>query len=194
MISNRKLIADCLAGNVESWDALLSYYQGFLYSLILRAGLNGPDAEDVFQNVCLSLYQNLGSLRDADRLSGWLATAVRQESLRLARRNKLLHPSQLTETSLEIELENQEAFTTGAAAPLSPEESVQALEREYLVRQGLKDLSLPCRELLSMLYFDDPPAQYTDIALQLSMPIGSIGPRRARCLQTLKKKLIDVGF
>jgi RNA polymerase sigma factor (sigma-70 family) len=84
------LVAACLAGDSASWDALIARYQGFIYALALRMGLSAPDADDVFQNVCLSLFQHLGELRDANRLSSWLATMVKQEVWRLGRRRKAL--------------------------------------------------------------------------------------------------------
>ena len=86
LLSDPALIAACLEGDYPSWDALIERYQGFVYTLTLRMGVSGPDADDVFQNVCISLFQNLRELRDADRLSSWLAAVTRQEVWRLARR------------------------------------------------------------------------------------------------------------
>ena len=42
-----------------------------------------------------------------------------------------------------------------------------------------------CRRLLRVLMADPPPA-YADVAVALDMPIGSIGPTRARCLERLR--------
>jgi len=45
-----------------------------------------------------------------------------------------------------------------------------------------------------MLYLSNPPLSYAEVAVQLDLPIGSIGPTRARCLKLLKDKLINAGF
>ena len=67
LLSDAELVAACLAGDMASWDTLLDRYHGFIFALILRMGISTPDTEDLFQNVCLRLYQNLGTLRDVDR-------------------------------------------------------------------------------------------------------------------------------
>jgi DNA-directed RNA polymerase specialized sigma24 family protein len=38
----------------------------------------------------------------------------------------------------------------------------------------------------------DPPPSYQDVAETLTMPVGSIGPTRARCLERLRTLLDDV--
>jgi hypothetical protein len=48
-----------------------------------------------------------------------------------------------------------------------------------------------CQRLLLVL-MTDPPPSYQDVAETLSMPIGSIGPTRARCLERLRDLLDGV--
>lgn len=188
--SDTDLIAACLSGNLASWDALIARYQGFIFGLGLRLGLSRTDAEDVFQNVCVSLYQNLSTLRDSTRLVGWLATATRQEVSRLRRRRNVSSLSEIQDGDLKLEGAQQ----IGAEPTRSPEEDLLALEEQHLVRQCLPHLSDECRQLLTLLYGKDPPCSYGDVAEKLSMPVGSIGPKRARCLQRLKKYLEEFGF
>ena len=152
-------------------------------------GISPSDADDVFQNVCISLFQHLSELRDAGRLAGWLGAVTRQEAARLARRP---HPLPMSDV---IEKEREEPLASlGASPPLSPEEEVLQLERTHLIRQGLRHLSEPCRELLTLLYREDPPCSYAETAARLHMPTGSIGPKRARCLEQLKKILAKFGY
>jgi DNA-directed RNA polymerase specialized sigma24 family protein len=51
---------------------------------------------------------------------------------------------------------------------------------------GLAQLNERCRELLIALYFDEQQTAYTEVAHRLGVPVGSIGPTRARCLERLK--------
>jgi DNA-directed RNA polymerase specialized sigma24 family protein len=46
-----------------------------------------------------------------------------------------------------------------------------------------------CRTLLRLLIVVQPP--YAEVAVALDMPIGSIGPTRARCLDRLRRLLGD---
>jgi RNA polymerase sigma factor (sigma-70 family) len=88
----------------------------------------------------------------------------------------------------------EEAGSGEARAAASPEEAALALERQHLVRQCLQHLSPSCQELLALLYAEEPPCSYVEVAQRLGVPLGSIGPRRARCLEHLKKLLEKFGF
>jgi DNA-directed RNA polymerase specialized sigma24 family protein len=57
------------------------------------------------------------------------------------------------------------------------------------VREGLESLPDRCRDLLIMLFYQKDELSYADIARRMKMPIPSIGPTRARCLEKLKKVL-----
>ena len=56
-------------------------------------------------------------------------------------------------------------------------------ERRQAVHGGLAKLQAAQRDLL-MLLFADPAISYRQISRRLGMPVGSIGPTRARCLQS----------
>jgi RNA polymerase sigma factor (sigma-70 family) len=178
------LVAACLAGDATAWDALIRRYQGFIFGLALRNGLSQADADDLFQDVSIKLYHHLGELREVRKLSGWLAAVVRQEIWGRWRRKSPVSLSELPEGDRLLEL---------AGDISDPEGEVMALERERLVRSALADIGDECRLLLELLYGPDP-APYAETAERLGMPIGSVGPRRARCLARLKKKLEDFGY
>jgi DNA-binding Lrp family transcriptional regulator len=57
-------------------------------------------------------------------------------------------------------------------------------ERQSAVRDGLAEGAEIHRALLSLLVAD-PPISYQQISDQLGLPVGSIGPTRARCLRKL---------
>jgi DNA-directed RNA polymerase specialized sigma24 family protein len=66
------------------------------------------------------------------------------------------------------------------------EEEILAAELNAALRAAFADLPARCRQLLSML-LSDPPLAYTEISATLSVPIGSIGPQRGRCLERLRR-------
>ncbi|HEU4753729.1 MAG TPA: sigma-70 family RNA polymerase sigma factor, partial [Armatimonadota bacterium] len=72
--------------------------------------------------------------------------------------------------------------------------AVLRLEEEQLVRDAVEELGERCRTLLGWLYQTDPPPPYTEIARRLNVPVGAVGPTRARCLQQLKRLLQRRGF
>jgi RNA polymerase sigma factor (sigma-70 family) len=169
--SDNELVAACLTGEAAAWEALILRYQRLIFHIPLRMGFGQADAEDIFQNVSLKLCLHLSELRDTERLAGWIAQVARQEGLRLLRRKPTTG------------LEDAEAL---ADARL-PEMNLLAAEQTHLVRLALEHLPEKCQKLLGLLYAEEA-APYADVSQQLGIPLGSIGPQRARCLERLKKK------
>ena len=188
-VSDKELIDTCLKGEKNAWDALINRYAALIYSTCLRTGLSAADAEDVVQDVCVILLDHLADVRDTAKLSSWLISTTKREVWRFQRRKGLKLASELGESEWTLE----SAVGVHAETADSPETEVLALEEQQLVRQAMKKLPDRCRRLLTLLYCIDSPASYTEIADELSLPVGSIGPTRARCLQTLRKLLAELG-
>jgi RNA polymerase sigma factor (sigma-70 family) len=188
--TDQELITACLAGEAEAWDALIARTGPLIYSLATRMGLPEPDAQDVLQDVCLLILNHLEELRDATRLSGWVASTTRREVWRVLRRHRPALLSEMPEGMPESALRP----IAGNEIVDTPEDIYLALEDQALVRRALGHLPKRCRTLLTLLYCEDPPCSYTDVASRLMMPQGSIGPSRARCLQHLQKILESAGF
>jgi RNA polymerase sigma factor (sigma-70 family) len=145
--------------------------------------LSEHDANDIFQNVSLLLWENLGRLRDRARLGAWLAVTTRRESWRMMRQHR-------PDTMVLEERKLEENLPTG---PRSEDEFLE-LERQSQVRAAIGSLESPCRDLLSLLFYIEPRPSYSEIAQSLSIPEGSIGPTRSRCLEKLMKILEEMGF
>ncbi len=175
--SDKELIRACLAGDEPSWCELVGRYSRLVYSIPLRKGYSQADADDIFQNVFAALFRCLGSVRNDKTLAAWLITTTVRECGALARSRRPdgeLDPALLDE------------------APL-PLEEMQRLERQQLMRQALDQLDPRCRELLTALFLDDDCGSYAEIARRLGMPVGSIGPNRARCFVRLREILAEMG-
>ncbi len=172
------LVQACLTGDEHAWHELVERYGRLVYSIPRRIGMTDADADDVFQNVFVLLYRNLGQLRDQSRVSSWLITATYRECWRTGK-----------QSSRYVDLDDQ--LVDGGPAP---EAEVTRLEREHHVRQALRQLDDRCRLLLTALFLDPTDPSYTVIAAELGMPTGSIGPTRARCFKKLEAELRAVGF
>lgn len=178
-----ELIEACLNGKNRAWETLLIRYQRLIYSIPLRYGLPEHDANDIFQDVSLLLLENLSRLRDRQRLGAWLAITTRRECWRM------LHNRRRGDTGPgPLPLDDQ------IPAPVHSEEDFLALERQSLVRAAVDRLDAPCRDLLALLFYSEPRLPYTEIARRLTIPTGSIGPTRTRCLEKLLKQLESLGF
>jgi RNA polymerase sigma factor (sigma-70 family) len=187
---DKDLIAACLKGDAAAWDALIKRYAALIYSIGRRMGLSDSDNDDVFQDVCVILLEHLADLRDTARLSSWLISTTKREVWRLRKRRGVALASELGEG--EWALEGTTDIHSRSAS--SPEADIMALEDQQMMREALTRLQDRCRRLLTLLYGVDDPPSYQEIADEFALPVGSIGPTRARCLQQLRKLLMETGF
>ncbi len=169
---DQKLVAACLRGEEAAWNTLIERYAPLIWGILHRCRIPQLDAEDLFQNVCVKLYTQLETLQKVERLAGWLAAVTRQEAAGWARRRKAL-------TEVPETLPDDRP---------SPEEAAILEERLFHVRRALASLPEPCHGLLTRLYGENTPS-YAELAEELGIPTGSLGPRRARCLEKLRKLL-----
>ncbi len=179
------LIAACRQGDAAAWEALVLRYQRLIYSIPSRAGLDAQQSAEVFQSVFARLIEHLGRLEQPDRVQAWLVTTAKRETWRLLR--------QRTAAGKEISADDEAVQELPDHLPL-PHETVQKLEDQHMVRLALEQLDARCRRLLALLYYQEAPPSYTDVASELGIPSGSIGPTRARCLQKLRRHLTQAGF
>lgn len=178
------LVAACLNGDAAAWEALIRRFQRLIHSIPLKARLSQDDAADIFQSVCLKLYEKLASLRDHEKLSSWIITTTTRECWRLSNRQRREMPAD----GLSSEEAEEKLQQLAGDSPLIDEQRIQ-LEQQQAVRQAVGALSERCKDLVTMLFYKKDDLSYTEIARQMDMPVASIGPTRARCLEKLKKLL-----
>lgn len=166
------------SGDRAAWNALVEGFSGLVWVVATSHRLGPADAGEVVQNTWLRLVENLDRIREPERLGGWLATTARREALRVLR----LHGRELV-TEDESRLDRPDAD-----AP-TPEEIMLDRDRDRRLRRAFVRLDERCRRLLELVVVVRPP--YAEVAAALDMPIGSIGPTRARCLDKLRRILAD---
>jgi RNA polymerase sigma factor (sigma-70 family) len=167
------LVRSALDGDSEAWDELVRRFAGLVWSVARAHGLEPADAADVSQTTWLRLAENLPRLRDPERVGAWLATTAKREALRVLRRGQRQIPSGV-DFGGDIECEDGH-----------PETPVLRRERDAALTAAFRTLPAMCRTLLRVL-LSDPAPSYAEVSETLDMPVGSIGPRRARCLDRLR--------
>jgi RNA polymerase sigma factor (sigma-70 family) len=176
------LVRAAAAGDRLAWDQLVDRFGGLLWSITSAYRMSHSDAADVVQTTWLRLLENLGKIRDPERVGAWLATTARRECQRSLGQTRRVLP---TEDERELEPATTETLTLEAI--------VLESERDRTLWAAFAQLSAHCQRLLRILVVATPP--YEEVAAALDMPIGSIGPTRARCLERLRRLLAgsDVG-
>ncbi|MFT4167262.1 MAG: sigma-70 family RNA polymerase sigma factor [Microlunatus sp.] len=169
-------------GDQDCWRELIGRHQPIIDAVTRRYRLGHEDAGDVSQTVWLQLTSHLDSIREPRALPGWIKVTAEREAFRLIRVGRRT-------TSLEPIADFYESQTSPAELRFSS--SIDDIDTELLrteeqaaIRAGLETLNANQRDLLLMLVAE-PAVPYAQISVELGLPIGSIGPTRARCLRKL---------
>lgn len=185
-LADDMLIALCLEQDAEAWEILVRRYQRLISSVTQKYKLSHEDAADVLQAVFFTLFQQLSVLRQQEKIGSWILTVTARECWKLAQRP-------VPDASLDDE-ELQEPIDPPDENQLAQDDSLWMIERQHLLRQTVASMAKPCNTLLTELFFRDNPLPYAELSRELGLPIPSIGPTRARCLDKLKAELKKNGF
>lgn len=180
--TDEELIKACRSGDEAAWERIVYKYQNLLYSIPRRAGLSQDSAADALQEVFTTLFEKLDTLDNPEYLRAWLVTTTHYKTLQLIyRENRRKYKS--------IDDDEDESHFEIADSQMLPDEKLLQLEKEKQIETALASIDARCRRLLTMLYLEHEPVPYAEVAQLLNIPLGSIGPTRARCLKKLIKLL-----
>lgn len=169
-----RLVRRAATGDKNAWERLVDQYNRLIWSITREFKLFDSDAADVVQTTWMRLIEHIDRLQHPERVGSWLAATARNECLRcLAARKRVVLA--------------HEGDTLEGVAKNEPEidEALLAEERAAIVRAAMTQLPGRWQRLMEML-MADPPVPYARISDELGLPIGSIGPTRARCLARLR--------
>ena len=168
------LVTRAGGGDPTAWNDIVERYAPLVWSICARFQLGNSDREDVAQSVWLLLVEQLGKLREPAALPGWLATTTHRECLRVV--------TAASKTERRGTLDDALQFVDNTII----DEEILMAERNAALRAAFAELPPRYQQLLGMLA-KDPPVSYAEISATLQIPVGSIGPQRARCLERLRK-------
>jgi RNA polymerase sigma factor (sigma-70 family) len=180
--TDTQLVKECLRGSEEAWSALIDKYKNLIFSIPIKYGLSSDDSADIFQAVCVELLSELPKLRKPKALPKWIMQVAV---------HKCFHHKRQAQR-MEAREPDDESFET--SIPARAEGILREAEEEQTLREAIADLPPRCQRLIRMLFFDEPPRPYQQLAAELGLSTGSIGFIRQRCLERLRKRLSESGF
>src|SRR3712207_1086140 len=182
------LVHRAAEGDAAAWNAIVDEYAGLLWSVVRGFRLNEAQAADAVQTTWLRLVEHVADLREPEHVAGWLKTTASRVCLQVIRqggREQLVDWDEDRGPVGGVRYEGLEED--------GPEAAALRQEQQVLVRRALAELPARQRQLRELLVVP-PPISYQDISARLGMPVGSIGPTRARILAHLRKSLATAGL
>ena len=175
-----RLVARAVDGDQLAWNALVDEFAGVVWAATRAYRLNRADAADVVQTTWMRLVQNADRIKDPTRLGAWLATTARRECLDVLHRTSRVIPR-------SHDLPDPPSHAPHHVERLISEQHAVALH------VALRRLAPRDSALLRMLSAEPSPS-YREIGAALNMPVGSIGPTRARALARLRREAARAGL
>jgi len=169
------------SGRPRAMDELVRLMTPVLWHVVRAYGVDRALAEDVVQTTWLTLVRTHESITEPRAVSGWLTTCARREAWRVGKAHR------------RADATDTEDLEPMLPADDSAEHTAQQRDRDRRLWAAVATLDERCGRLLRVVAFDERP-DYARIAQDLSMPIGSIGPTRQRCLGKLRVALEGAGW
>lgn len=174
-----RLLRTAADGDPNAWNALVIRHGSLLRSIARSYRMSSADVDDVVQTTWLRLVEHLSRIRTPGALRGWLAMTARRECLKTLRQQARFEP---TARIPEV-------------APVHDAVEVDARllrsERDEALWHAFGRLPARDQLLLDLLIADVP---YQQISTSLKIPVGSIGPTRARSLSRLRREVGRAGL
>jgi RNA polymerase sigma-70 factor (ECF subfamily) len=152
-----------------------------VYGLALKILANPQEAEDLTQEIFLSLWRNASKNPDCRYFVRYLVTMTKSRAIDKLRTR--------TRQSKLVERWGQ-TMTTEATPDLTPVERATQLERGQHLRHALAQLPDKQRQVIELAY--DKGLSQSEIAGHLQIPLGTVKNNTRQGLLKLKSLLIDV--
>ena len=168
-------------GDKEALQRLLKANWGWLKGLVYSA-LGGPqDLDDVMQEICLRVIQNIRSLREPQRFRGWLAVLARREAVRHCQsRPRKLIPFD------DVPLpEYADDYADDPSADLEKKEMCGR------VLVAVRRLPEKYREVFLLAHSGE--LTYAQMAEVLDVPITTMQIRLVRARQMIRDQVLGIG-
>lgn len=176
------LLQAAAQGDQNAWNQLVDQFNGLLWAITRAHRLGHADAADVVQMTWTRLVENLDRIRKPEYVGSWLATTARRECLRVLHHAGRAQPVEEPPEPVTVHRVDSE-----------PETAALTSERDMLLQRAMRELPPRCQQLLGVLMAPEQPS-YAEISAALDLPIGSIGPTRARCLDCLRRHAARLGL
>jgi RNA polymerase sigma factor (sigma-70 family) len=167
------LVAAARAGDRAAVATLVEHFDPVVRGIARSYRLQPADVEDVAQAAWIDLLEHLDRIRCPEALGGWLSTVTRRRVMRM-----------LQSGSRELLTEDPRASLRSPDD--DPPARLLAAERQSVLADAVAQLPDRPRRMMTVL-LADPAIDYSEISKLLSVPIGSIGPTRARSLSRLSR-------
>ncbi|MBK5256891.1 MAG: sigma-70 family RNA polymerase sigma factor [Vicinamibacteria bacterium] len=177
------MVARCLEGDGPAWETLVDKHRRRVFNIAYKFTGRHDRAEDLSQEIFLRIFRNLGKFDPDADFSKWLASVARNhciDNYRSTRREQ--------RTLVDDGMAFDQAVASGSTDPFR---ALQASEAKEFLRVGLATLPEKLRE--AVVLRDLKGLAYEEMAVRLSLPVGTVKSRINRGREELARALRTKG-
>ena len=169
------LVAAAEHGDEDAWGEIVDRYTPLVATVGQQYRLSASELQDLVQTVWLRLIEHLRDLREPRALPTWLITTAKREALRSAMESIRVRPTDPLDEAWESQLVTED----------DPDGDLLRSEVHAELLEWFTTVERPTGATLELLA-EDPPVPYAEISRRTGIPVGAIGPTRARALARLR--------
>ncbi len=173
--SDERLVERALENNKQAWLQLVKRYEGLVYNYGLRMLGQREDAQDLLQDVFLSVFRNLASWRAEASFKTWLLTIAHHRCIEVYRRRR----EHIDIDSVDHQASDQDWH--------HPDRVYQGQQRAKQLVTALQQLPIEQRQVVELKFFQHLPL--AEIAAQLHVPLSTVKSRLYSAVEKLQHYL-----
>jgi RNA polymerase sigma-70 factor (ECF subfamily) len=183
-VSERRLVRALQRGDAAAFDELVRLHQHKVFGLCVRLLGDRAEAEDVAQEVFLSVFLSIRNFRGESLLSTWLYRVTRNHCLN---RLKFLQRRAFAR-SQPLADENASGAAGSAASSLPrPDQLAEGRQMEALLERAIAELSDEHREVVVLRDLEN--LSYEEIEVITGLAEGTVKSRLHRARLELARRL-----
>jgi len=183
-MNEQALITDAQNGSLDAFNTLVLHYQDSVFNTALRILGDGDMAADATQDAFISAFKSIATFRGGS-FKAWLMRTVTNACYDELRRQKR-RPT----TPLEPDTDDGEEMDSPrwlADPNMTPDQKAEADEVEHAIQHCLDNLPLEFKTVVVMA--DIQGMDYSEVAMSIRVPLGTIKSRLARARLRLRECL-----
>jgi RNA polymerase sigma-70 factor (ECF subfamily) len=187
----QKLVQRLKRRDEAAFNELVRLYQGKIYRLVFRMIGDPGEAEDLAQEVFVTVFKSIDSFRGDSKLSTWMyrvATNHCKNRIKYLGRRAHKQKKEFDEVGDRDAIESA-SMSTSATVP-RPDDLADARQTERIIRQALSELPEDQRELIVLRDIEN--MTYEEIKDVTGLPEGTVKSRLHRARLALQKRVQEL--
>lgn len=173
----------------KAFREIVERYGDTVYNLTYRMLGNREEAEDVSQEVFITVFKSIDSFRGDSKFSTWLYRIAVNHCKNRIKYLSRRHDRDQSEYDEEVERDQAAGAATAPAPVPRPDKQLEGVELEQIMQRCIAGLDEEHRVVVVLRDVED--LSYEEICAITNLPVGTVKSRLHRARLALKKMMLE---